>query len=463
MPLIRGRHYRTETDITERLRHLVAECDGNVHGDAREEWNELNTALDSMQSRTAGLRSAARSGAGTTEDGARVPSTGSRTPEPDPFTRERTAVRDAALRTIERYQNEGELTAPAADRLDDLVRVKDRSGLDAQYLAAVGDPAYNSAFGKILGYQQMASMRFTPEEARAVQRVTAVEEMRTTLQVGSDGAGGFAIPFTLDPSVVLTSAGAQTAVRQYARVETISTDKWKGVSSTGITAAFAAELTEASDNAPALLQPTADSAKAMAFVPYSIEIGQDWGQLQREMATMIADAKATLESTEFLTGNGVDRPLGILSGATTVVTGATSGVLAVADVYGVMQALPPRFQDNAVASASPTIWDSVYRLVGGGNTTEPPLLPTREGPVLGRTKFEWSSMATTTANGNLIIIVGDWSYFLIADRIGMTIEIIPHLFGTARQMPIGARGLFAYWRTASTVLSTNAFRIAKVK
>jgi hypothetical protein len=62
--------------------------------------------------------------------------------------------RDEALRTVDRYTRSDHLDAPAAGRLDALVRASgtkiDPAGIGARYLAAVGLPAYTSAFGKIL-------------------------------------------------------------------------------------------------------------------------------------------------------------------------------------------------------------------------------------------------------------------------------------------------------------------------
>jgi hypothetical protein len=55
--------------------------------------------------------------------------------------------RDEALRTVDRYTRSDHLDAPAAGRLDALVRASgtkiDPAGIGARYLAAVGLPAYN--------------------------------------------------------------------------------------------------------------------------------------------------------------------------------------------------------------------------------------------------------------------------------------------------------------------------------
>jgi HK97 family phage major capsid protein len=154
--------------------------------------------------------------------------------------------RDAAGRTIERYVASGEMSSTAADRLDELVRRRDPTGVDARYLAAVGDPAYASAFWKVLVDSQHGHLRHTPEEIEAVRRVNAVEAERG-LVGGTDSAGGFALPVTLDPSILLTSDGAINPVRALARVVQISTREWHGVSSAGVTASYDAEASEVSD------------------------------------------------------------------------------------------------------------------------------------------------------------------------------------------------------------------------
>jgi HK97 family phage major capsid protein len=71
-------------------------------------------------------------------------------------------------------------------------------------------------------------------------------------------------------------------------------------------------------------------------------------------------------------------------------------------------------------------------------------------------------MTSTMATTNKIAIYGDFSQFLIVDRIGMTVELVPHLFGAANRYPIGQRALYCYWRTSSDVVVQNAFRYLEV-
>jgi HK97 family phage major capsid protein len=370
------------------------------------------------------------------------------------------AARDQALRAIERHADA--LQPEAGDRLVRLVDRRDPLGIDARYLAAVADPAYHSAFGKLITDPRHGHLRHTPEEVEAMRAVAAVQVERGMVE-GTGSAGGFAIPFTLDPSILNSSNGALNPVRQIARQITIATREWRGVSSDGVSASYDAEASEVSDDTPTLAQPSITTAMGRAFVPFSIELGQDWASLQSELAGLISDGRDQLDAVKFLTGSGTDEPAGVLTGLTTSQRVQTAGTasFALGDNYLLKESLGARFVARASFCANPTTLDTIYRFVGGGST-EPPVLPQRDGQWLGVPTYEWSAMASGSSTGTKLAVYGDFSQFVIADRVGMTVEIVQHLFGSNRR-PTGERGVFAYWRTGSKVVVPNAFRYLEVK
>lgn len=407
------------------------------------------------------LRSRIASGAVGSEDGATFhPARGaSRDDRPN------SEARSAALRAVERHQ--GTLTPAAGDRLERAIR-SDRSGVDSAYLAAVAEPGYNSAFGKILQHGAMAPMRFTAEEQEAVQAVNRAEEMRAMSLTGS--AGGFAVPFELDPTIINTSAGVNNPFRDIARViEITGATEWRGVSSAGVTSNYGDEASEVNDDSPTLAQPTIAAERWTSFVPFSIEIGQDWTSLQTDLAELMRDAKDTLDATKMLTGTGTNEPGGILNiggtgGLTTTQRVQTAAVatFAAGDVYKLKQALPPRFQANGTYVLAPATLDTVYRFVPAGSTSEAPLLNGERTAIIGRPVRELSTMTTTTTTGSRIAIYADWrSAFAVVDRLGVSVEIIGALFGVNRR-PTGQRGLLAVGRTGSGVTNANAARYLEV-
>jgi HK97 family phage major capsid protein len=81
---------------------------------------------------------------------------------------------------------------------------------------------------------------------------------------------------------------------------------------------------------------------------------------------------------------------------------------------------------------------------------------------MGRPVREWSTMVNTTTTGSRVLVLGDFQNYLIADRIGATIELVPHLFGATNRFPSGQRGLYFYWRTGTVVTVANGFRYLEV-
>jgi HK97 family phage major capsid protein len=380
-------------------------------------------------------------------------------------------VRSAAMRTVERYSARRVLNSAAADRIDQVLREGDPSALTARYLTAVGDENYSSAFMKLLRDPQHGHLRYSADEARAVQEASFAQmacEMRAVMTTGSTG---FPLPLTVDPSIILTGTGATNPIRDISNVTTIGTHDWVGVSSDGITAAYVQEGVEATDATPALVAPRISTQQGRAFVQYTIEASQDDASLQSQMEQLINDARNVLDATKFLTGTGTNEPSGILNiggtnGLTTTqrVLTATTAAYAVADPWSLKAALPPRFINSATFAAAPGTFDTTFRFVGG-NSTEPYQFADgdRGGDFLGRTKVEWSTMATGTTTGTKLIIGGDFrTGYKIVDRVGMSAEVIPHMLGSNR-LPLGVRGLYCYWRTGAGVVAVNAFRYLEVK
>lgn len=372
--------------------------------------------------------------------------------------------RESALRTLERN---AEHFATGSDvEIDNLIRHHDPTENGARYIAAVGDENYNSAFGKLLRHGPWAAAQMTAGETAAMEAVNGAER---ALNVGTGSAGQFAIPLQIDPSIVMSGAGSLNPWRSVATVRTMVSDTLRLVASDGTTASYVPEGQEAADASPVLTQPTINAARGQCFVPFSWEISQDWGSLQSEIGKLIADARDVVDAQQFVTGNGVDAPIGVLAIGTTGSLTATQRVLttgtasyAVADGWNLKAQLPPRAIGRSTYAAAPATWDSSYRFVGG-NSTEPLQFDVgRGGAYLGSPKIEASGMVATTTTGSRIMLAGDMGAFVIADRIGLSVSVIPHLFG-ASQRPTGSGGLFAFWRTGSVVAAPSLLRYLEVK
>ena len=63
---------------------------------------------------------------------------------------------------------------------------------------------------------------------------------------------------------------------------------------------------------------------------------------------------------------------------------------------------------------------------------------------------------------NYLLAFGDFSNYVIVDRIGLSIELVPHLLHTSNNLPSGKRGILAWFRTGADSVNDSAFRLLNV-
>lgn len=362
------------------------------------------------------------------------------------------AMRARALTAIERVEGLSDEDRESASQT-----VRRVGGQAIARVLATGSATYRAAFQKVVSGNVWS---LDDSERAALERAQSL----------TNAEGGFAVPFTLDPTILLTNAGTVNPLRRIARTAQITTDTWNGVSSAGATATYKAEAAEATDDSIAIAQPSVPVHRLDVFVPYSLEIEGDWQAFESDMRMVIMDAKERAEATAFTTGSGTNQPTGFvtaLDGTASEVAPATAETFAVGDVYALEEALPARFRPQAQFGANRAIYNLVRQFDTSGGTDLWVRLGAGLPPeLIGYPANEISDMddgfnPAATAD-NFILVIGDWSRFLIVDRVGMNIERVPHLFATANNRPSGQRGLFAWCRNGSDVLTDEAFRLLNV-
>jgi HK97 family phage major capsid protein len=379
--------------------------------------------------------------------------------------RERSVVEGEALRQIERAAAVGQAADDVAERLTVMVErghVAQRTAV-ARWAAVTGDPDYCSAWLKRAADPEDGHSLWTPAERAAWQAVRRYEQEERAMSL-TDTAGGYLVPAHLDPAVILTNAGILGSVRQLARVETIAGDVWNGVSSAGVTATWRAEAAETTDASPTLAQPTVPVYKYDGYVPISIEAIEDAANAAEQVARMLVDGADRLQEQTFLTGSGSGQPTGIvtaLTGTSSVVASAGSDTFAAGDLTALKAALPARWQlRGRFAMAGATI-DTAAAFVNG-NVLRFPGLSQVPPTLLNRPVAELSGMDSTYGSGdNYVAIYGDWSQYLIVDRVGTRIEFIPHVFGSNHR-PTGQRAWYMFGRVGADCLVDDAFRMLNV-
>lgn len=471
----------------EQLRARLAEIESEMRGidkaagdeqfttEQQEKFNELDEAraivqadIEAREKREARIREIAERGSSEPADGNRGAPAFVR--KDDPFAEDVRVIDEGkalsrARRVLDDKEHNSHLRDDQKVHLEKVLRTRngDLDGdLVARLMLATENPHYRTAFQKVAA---SATPAFTVDESRAIDQVRLIKR---AMSIGVDSAGGFAVPVLIDPTIIMTAQGSANDILQLARVETITNDTWRGLSSAGVSWSFKAEAATADDNSPTVAQPEVPTRRADGFIPFSIEVGMDWPGFAEQMSMLLAEGYDELLAEKLTTGtNGSNEPDGLVS-SLAAVSGvkrevASAGVIAAADVYALWNALPQRFRraTNCAWMSSTDVQNSIRQL----GTVDPNFtvditqeaIPRMFGRVYPMNDFMEDDPAGTGTQP--LLVVGDFRGYVVAQRAGMTVEFIPMLFDVTNNRPTGQRGWFAWARVGGGVVNSAGFRL----
>lgn len=384
--------------------------------------------------------------------------------ELDLRTAARGEIRSAALAVLEREHKDQvvELTDRSAAHIEKLIGAYSRTqdgevildgNIVAKRLLVTETPEYRSAFQKALKGQ--AAM-WSDAEKQAMSR--AAEQSLT------GASGGYAVPVLIDPTVIITSGAAGAPVVELARVEPITNNKWVGVSSAGVAFGNAAEGTKTDAQQATLAQPEVEAHKIAAFIPFSLEIEGDWPRFAEEMERLLDQAYIDYLAVKTINGTGSIEMFGIFTAITSGPVTTSSGSLGPEDALLLWNSVPERYRSRSNWLSNVNV-ESAFRRNGGEHGLFTVDMSAEGIGVMNGRRYYTSDYApawSSTTGSLSIAVLGDFSNYVIAQRVGMTIELIPHVFD-GDGLPKGQRGWYAWARVGGDSVNDNAFRMLKNK
>lgn len=366
------------------------------------------------------------------------------------------------------YTHAGLDSARTLEHVERLLRTNStdfRGEQFARWLLATESDAYRSAFPKLVGGQHWA---LSPEERDAV---AVVQEMRATMNITTDAQGGFGVPVLIDPTIILTGQGSPNDFFNIARVESITTDEWRGLTSAGATSYWTTEGVTLTDGSPTIAQPVVTTKKLTTLVKYTFEFQGDFPNWASQMASIMAEARSEALVQAFTKGTGnTAQPQGIVTGlkansGISEVLMTTDGTMGAADLYKLYAALPVKYRANSRWMFSVTGSNVIRQYAVGSAAADPNftinMLDAEIPRLLGRPLHynDYMDNPPVSATSDVVpVILGDWRNFLIAQRVGATIETVQHMIDTTSGNPNGTRGTFMWERIGSGVVNPNGFR-----
>jgi HK97 family phage major capsid protein/HK97 family phage prohead protease len=368
------------------------------------------------------------------------------------------ALRDNAMRSIEQasYPHPASRPDEARTHIANLLDYKDTPQKElAQRILVTGSPIYRRAFNK-----RLLGASLSPEEERVANAV-----------VGTTTTGGYMVPYQFDPTIV--PIGTWTSInpyRQYCTIEQlVGANVWKAVASGPVTATRTTEAAATTENAPTYETQEITVKRVQAQVTFSIETEQDRPDFASSIATLLNEAKDTEEENAFTLGDGSgSAPFGMGG-----VHGTTNGFWTLLDTNGAAvaktdlglaeAALPLRWRMNAhwffcrgmirTVQAFETAYGELFngQYYGGVGNPASNRFGNTGLQLLGYPVIETPSVPNTPSTvSTLWGMFGDPKQFIIVDRVGMNIELIPHVFGAAQGiLTTGQRAIYAMWRNSA--------------
>lgn len=490
-------------ELEARLAEVEAELRG-IHeaaGDAaltdeqQTQWNALEAergqALQVFERRRAVAALAARPGHTEAGDGARdrwgsvqVGVTEQPFDGRDLRTLNRTELRSKAMKVLDSDEHAGHLAdvrtggstrldaAASQEHIARMLRTHS-SNFDGAHLArlmlATETDAYRSAFMKIMA--RGAGAILTAEEGAAVEQV---HQVRAAMSL-SDAAGGYGVPVLIDPSIILTAQGHPNDFFSISRVENITNDEWKGVSSAGATSYWTTEATTMTEGSPTLAQPSVVTKKLTTVSKYSFEISGDYPNFASEIATLMAESQSEKLVEAFTNGLGTTaQPYGVITAieatAGSQVAVTTDGSFGAVDLYKLWDALPIRYRGNARWMTSTSVANAIRQFAAGSSNSDANFtvnITQAEVMALFGKPFHYNDYmddavgtgGVTSASDVSLVIVGDFRNYLIANRVGATVETVQHVLDTTTGLPTGERAAVMWRRIGADSINDSGFRL----
>jgi len=283
------------------------------------------------------------------------------------------------------------------------------------------------------------------------------------MREGAGSEGGYLVPQDFSAQI-LTKLGAQSIARA-AGATIIRTNLPTILVPTEATEmtkfALTGENSAYTENEPSVGQLNITLYKFTKLVKVSEELLADSAvDLTSFLAGAFAKSMAATENYYFVVGSGSGQPQGALTGATLGGTAASASAITPAEVMALLYTLPAQYRDrNSVSWVMNNETEGFIRALTGNPflfaaTPAGQLAPSN---LLNKPVYNASDMPTIAA-GEKVILLGDWSYYMIAERADLEIVRNPWLYQANGQV-----GFFAHFRVGAAVGQAGAFYYLQMK
>ena len=287
--------------------------------------------------------------------------------------------------------------------------------------------------------------------------------VQDALKIGTDSEGGYLVPDEFEHTLI-SALEEENIIRKFAHVFTTSSGAHKiPIVSTRGSASWVDEEGTIQSDDDAFGQQLIGAHKVATLMKVSEELLADSAfdlesYIKKEFARRIGNA----EEEAFLTGDGKNKPTGILdttSGAQLGVTAAAEAAITADEIIDLFYSLRSPYRKKAIWVLN----DSTIKLIrklkdqNGQYLWQPALRDGEFDTILGK-RIYTSPFAPVAAAGARTIAFGDFSYYWIGDRQGISFKRLNEKYAETGQV-----GFLATKRVDGKLILPEAIKVLQQK
>ena len=287
--------------------------------------------------------------------------------------------------------------------------------------------------------------------------------VQDALKIGTDSEGGYLVPDEFEHTLI-SALEEENIIRKFAHVFTTSSGAHKiPIVSTRGSASWVDEEGTIQSDDDAFGQQLIGAHKVATLMKVSEELLADSAfdlesYIKKEFARRIGNA----EEEAFLTGDGKNKPTGILdttSGAQLGVTAAAEAAITADEIIDLFYSLRSPYRKKAIWVLN----DSTIKLIrklkdqNGQYLWQPALRDGEFDTILGK-RIYTSPFAPVATAGARTIAFGDFSYYWIGDRQGISFKRLNEKYAETGQV-----GFLATKRVDGKLILPEAIKVLQQK
>ncbi|WDU84214.1 phage major capsid protein [Caloramator sp. Dgby_cultured_2] len=278
------------------------------------------------------------------------------------------------------------------------------------------------------------------------------------LKVGDAGKGGYIVPTDFEKRLVQALA-EENVMRRLATIIPTSSDTKIPVESDLGSATWVAEEGAYQESDAEFNQAVISAYKLTTLIKVSEELLDDSAfDLESYIINAFARRFGVAEEAAFVSGDGNNKPTGIINTAQVGVTTAANNAITFDEIIDLYYSLKTPYRNRAAFIMNDTTAKVIRKLKDndGQYLWQPSVQQGQPDMLLGRPVYTTSAMPTIAANAK-VITFGDFSYYWIADRQGRVIQRLNELYAANGQ--VGFRG---YERVDGKLILPEAVKVLQM-